>query len=346
MDWIDLRSDTVSWPTLEMRLAMANAVVGDDIFGDDPTVKKLELDSATLIGKESALFVSSGTLANLLSIFCHCELGDEIILGDCSHMFLYETAGMSALSGVMPHCLKVQDDGTLRLEDIIQAIRPKDDHQPITRLIVLENTHNAKGGVPLTASYTNSVGKLAKSKGLKLHIDGARIFNASTALNVDVKTLVEAADSITFCLSKGLCAPFGSVLCGTKEFIEKARHRRKMLGGGLRQSGIMASAGLIALHKMTKRLPEDHANAFKFYEGLQDITGIKRLSCHTNFVWFELTAPISPQVFVDELVKYKIKLTPKGTKFRCAFHYWIMSDKVESSIRAFKAILSSYSSKL
>jgi threonine aldolase len=299
-----------------------------------------------MLGKAAALFVSSGTLGNLLSVISHCQIGDEIILGENSHMFLFETAGMSAVAGVMPHCIKEQDDGTLKLEDIIQTIRPKDIHQPITRLIVLENTHNAKGGVPLTPSYINSVGNLAKSKGLKLHIDGARIFNASTALNVDVKTLVEPADSIAFCLSKALCAPFGSLLCGTKEFIEKARHRRKMLGGGLRQSGMMANAGLIALHKMTKRISEDHANALKFSQGLKDISGIRLLSCHSNFVWIELTAPISPQIFINELAKYKIKLVPKGTKFRCAFHYWITSDKVETILRAFKEIMSSVKSKL
>jgi len=345
MDWIDLRSDTVSWPKLEMRIAMANAVVGDDIFGDDPTVKKLEQDSAAMLGKEAALFVSSGTLGNLLALLCHCQLGDEIILGDTSHMILFEAAGMSAVAGVMPHCIPVQDDGTLKLEDISQAIRTKDDHHPITRLIALENTHNVKGGVALPASYINSVAKLAKSKGLKLHIDGARIFHAATDLNVDVKVLVESVDSISFCLSKSLCAPFGSILCGTKEFIERARHRRKMLGGGLRQSGIMASAGLISIHKMTKRLDEDHANARKFAQSIKDVPGIKVLSCYTNFVWIELTS-ISPQTFVDELVKFRIKMTPRGQKFRCSFHYWITSEKVDFVINAFKVILAPNKTKL
>jgi len=345
MDWIDLRSDTVSWPTLEMRLAMANAVVGDDIFGDDPTVKKLEQDSAIMLGKEAALFVSSGTLGNLLSVCCHCEIGEEIILGNFSHMFVYEAGGMSAVAGVMPHCIPVQEDGTLKLEDITAAIRPRDDHHPITRLIAIENTQNMRGGVSLPVDYVNSVGKLAKDKGLKLHIDGARIFNAAADLKVDVKTLVEAADSITFCLSKGLCAPFGSILCGTKEFITKARHRRKMLGGGLRQSGIMANAGLIALHKMTKRLHEDHENALKFYRLLKDVHGIKILSCYTNFVWIELIVPIPPQTFVEELAKSKIKLIPKGTKFRCSFHYWISSERVDIIVNTIKSVLAPYSSK-
>jgi threonine aldolase len=348
MPTIDLRSDTVSWPTLEMRVAMANASVGDDVFGDEPTVKKLEEDAAIMFGKEAALFVSSGTLGNLLAILGHCQLGDEVIMGDISHVFLAEAGGIAAVAGVLAHTVPVQSDGTLRLEDIQKAVRVKDDHHPITRMIILENTQNAAGGAALPVSYIDTVGKFAASKGLILHIDGARIFNAATALNVDVKVLVAAANSITFCLSKGLCAPFGSVLCGTKAFIEKCRHKRKMLGGGLRQSGIMAAAGLIGLHKMSKRLHEDHANARRLYEGIKDLPGLHSFICQTNFVWFRYNHPTIPhEKLSEQLLQFNIKLNRyEGDKFRCAIHYWITTECVDKIIQAFKLILKPNTGKL
>jgi len=342
MKLIDLRSDTVTWPTLEMREAMANAVVGDDVIGDDPTVIQLEQDAAKITGKEAALFVSSGTLGNILAILCHCQLGDEVILGQESHIFCHETAGISAIAGVMPHCITEQSDGTLKLEDIKNAVRDVDDHHPITKLIIIENTHNRRGGVTLPKTYIDSVGAFAHSNHLKLHIDGARIFNAATALNIDIKELIASADSISFCLSKGLCAPMGSILCGTKQFIQKARHKRKMLGGGLRQSGIMASAGLIALNKMSKRLDEDHKVAKMLYEGLKDIPGIKVLSCYTNFVWFELTLPVPPATFAKDMEKFGIILDCYSRRVRCAIHYWITPDKIKIIVDAFKHVSQKY----
>jgi threonine aldolase len=349
MPSIDLRSDTVTWPTLEMRVAMANSPVGDDVFGDEPTVKKLEEDAAIMLGKEAALFVSSGTLGNLLAILGHCQLGDEAIMGDISHVFLAEAGGIAAVAGVLAHTVPVQADGSLRLEDIKNAVRIKDDHHPNTRMIIIENTQNEAGGLVLPVSYIDAVGKFAASKGLILHIDGARIFNAAAALNVDVKVLVAAAQSITFCLSKGLCAPFGSVLCGSRDFIEKCRHKRKMLGGGLRQSGIMASAGLIAIHKMSKRLHEDHANARRLYEGIKDLPGLKSITCNTNFVWFRYNHPTVPHdKFSEQLLQFNIKLNlyAPPDKFRCAIHYWITTECVDKIIQAFKLILKPNPGKL
>jgi threonine aldolase len=238
MDWIDLRSDTVTHPTEAMRQAMANAEVGDDVFGEDPTVNKLQLLAAEKVGKEAGLFVPSGTMGNLAAILAHCGRGDEVILGNKAHTFLYEAGGISALGGVHSCQLPNQPDGTLLLEDVQAAIRSNDAHQPISRLICLENTHNRCGAVALTVNYTHALGKLAHQRGLLLHLDGARIFNAAVAQGLTAKELAEPADSVTFCLSKGLCAPVGSVLCGSSEFIAKAHRIRKQLGGGMRQAGI------------------------------------------------------------------------------------------------------------
>ena len=241
MKTIDLRSDTVSHPTLEMREAMANALVGDDVYHDDPTVNQLEADAAAMLGKQAAVFVTSGTQGNLCAMLAHCQRGDSIIIGDSSHIFRFEQGGLAQIGGILPHTIPVQADGTLRLGDIEGAIQPDDEHKPITRLVALENTHNAAGGAPLSAEYTAQVARLAQEHGLLLHIDGARIFNAAAAFNVDVKELVAGADSVTFCLSKGLCAPVGSVLLGSQDFIRRARRARKALGGSLRQAGVLAA---------------------------------------------------------------------------------------------------------
>jgi len=244
MDRIDLRSDTVTWPTPEMRQAMAEALVGDDVYGEDPTVNALQEAAARRLGKEAGLFVASGTMGNLVAVLAHCGRGDEVILGDKAHTFIYEAGGMAALGGVHPHTVPVQADGTLPLEAIEAAIRPNNVHMPVTRLIALENTQGTVGGIPISKAYTDEVGRLARAHGLALHIDGARIFNAATALNENVADLVAAADSVTFCLSKGLCAPVGSVLVGSRAFIARAHRVRKQLGGGMRQVGILAAAGL------------------------------------------------------------------------------------------------------
>ncbi len=302
---IDLRSDTVTHPTPAMREAMARAEVGDDVYREDPTVNRLETMAANLLGKEAALFVPSGTMGNLIGVLGHCQRGDEVIMGHLGHTFLFEGGGISALGGVFVHTLPNQPDGTLRLDDILAAIRPPDVHHPITRLVVLENTHNRCGGVPLSATYTQQVGEAVRARGLALHLDGARIFNAAVALGVTAKALAEPADTVTFCLSKGLCAPVGSVLCGPRDFIERARRIRKQLGGGMRQAGILAAAGIVALETMIDRLAEDHRRARMLAEGLVRLPGI-RLPMGmpaTNMVFISLdeSLPIDAPAFAARL---------------------------------------------
>ena len=251
---IDLRSDTFTFPTKSMREAMATAEVGDDVFQEDPTVKKLETLAAEKTGKEAALFVPSGTMGNLISVLSHCGRGDEILLGDKSHISLYEVGGVSALGGVHPRTLPNNDDGTISIEILEKGIRHPDIHSPPTRLICLENTHNLCQGSPIHPEYMMSVWNLAKKYGLKIHLDGARIFNAAVALKMPVSKLTEKVDSVMFCLSKGLSAPVGSLVCGSAEFIDKARKARKMLGGGMRQAGHLAAAGIISLVNLVDRL--------------------------------------------------------------------------------------------
>ncbi len=345
MESIDLRSDTVTHPTPEMREAMANAIVGDDVYGEDPLVNQLEAEAAETLGKEAGLFVSSGTQGNLIALLTHCERGAEIIVGDKAHTFKFEAGGMAALGGIIPHIVPVQDDGTLNLDDIRSAIRGDNYHFPPTRLVAIENTQGTVGGVPVTVDYTNQVAQIAQEHGLKFHIDGARIFNASTALNTSVNDLIEQADSMTFCLSKGLCAPVGSILVGSRAFIDQARRMRKILGGGMRQAGILASAGLIALHKMSKRLQEDHDNATLLAEGLSAIDGIQVKHQHTNFVFFDLaeSVSVSPEDFVRVLqADYNIIMRPyPGFKhtFRCVTHYWISRERVETVIQAVQEVV-------
>lgn len=346
MNYIDLRSDTVSHPTQAMREAMAKATVGDDVYHDDPTVNQLEADAAEILGKEAAVFVTSGTQGNLCALLAHCQRGDAIIVGDSSHIFCNEQGGMAQLGGLIPHTVPVQADATIRLADIESAINPDDEHKPITGLVALENTHNMAGGVPISAEYTAEVAEFARSRGLILHIDGARIFNAAAAYSVDVKELVAGADSVTFCLSKGLCAPVGSVLAGSHAFIRRARRARKALGGSLRQAGVLAAAGLIALHEMTERLIEDHQNAQMLAEGLSEIPGLHIQGQHTNFIFFSL-APDS-RLTLDEFIRalweeYNIRMSPySGDKglIRLRTHYWIDQAAIAKVVSAASAILS------
>ena len=255
MDYIDLRSDTVTQPTPEMREAMAKAPVGDDVFGDDPTINQLQELAAVKVGKQAGLFVPSGTMGNLSAILSHCTRGDEAIMGKRSHTFLFEGGGISTLGGIHSSQITEQADGSLPLDEIEANLRDaSDDHQPVTRLIEIENTHNRCGGVWQSPDYLHKLGDFAHERGLVLHMDGARLFNAAVAQKLDAKQLTAPVDSVTFCLSKGLCAPVGSVLCGSNEFIAKARKIRKHLGGGMRQGGIIAAAGIVALNKMIDRL--------------------------------------------------------------------------------------------
>ena len=271
---IDLRSDTVTLPTPAMREAMYRAEVGDDVYGEDVTVNRLEALSAERLGMEAALFVVSGTMGNLVALLSHCGRGDEVIFGTVSHTFLFEAGGSAALGGIHHNTVPNQPDGTLRLEDIEAAIRADNVHFPRTRLVCLENTHNRCGGAVLTAAYTQAVCDLAHDHDLSVHVDGARIFNAAIALGVEVRELVRDVDSVTFCLSKGLAAPVGAVLCGSAEFIREARRWRKAVGGGMRQAGVIAAAGIVALEEMVDRLAEDHANARRLAVGLAEVPGI------------------------------------------------------------------------
>lgn len=346
MDSIDLRSDTVSWPTPEMREAMANAPVGDDVYQDDPTVNRLEALAAERTGKEAALFVSSGTQGNLIAILTHCQRGDEMITSARAHTFRHEVGGASALGGVHPATLPLQPDGTMRLADIEGAIRDLTDvHYPMTRMIELENTCGALGGLPVTPEYMRSVRALADQHGLKVHLDGARMWNAAAALNVDIREITDPVDSLSFCLSKGLCAPVGSLLCGDAEFINRARRVRKMLGGGMRQAGILAAAGIIAIEKMTKRLHEDHANAKRLAVGLSQIPGIivDMNQVQTNMVIFTLddTIPMDTDQITTIMERdYNIKLGPRNARaFRAVTHYWITPEHVDTVIHALREVL-------
>jgi len=344
MEYVDLRSDTVTKPTPEMREAMAEAKVGDDVYRDDPTVNKLEAMAAEKLGKESAIFVPSGTMGNLLALLVHCQRGDEVIAGNKSHIYLNEAGGMSALGGIQPCPIPNQKDGTLALDDILASIRSEDVHHPITRLICLENTQNICGGVPLTADYTRQVGDIARKNGLALHIDGARIFNSAVAQNVDVKDLVAPADSVMFCLSKGLVSPIGSLLVGSGKFIARARHLRKMLGGGMRQVGVIAAAGIISLEKMTVRLGDDHAHAKKLAEGLRRIDGIvlDEDSPHTNMIYFNLAEnlPLNAPQVAEKMKALGVLVDPDDwRRFRLVTHYWVDDDAVEKTVSAFKEVL-------
>jgi threonine aldolase len=345
MDTIDMRSDTVSWPTPEMRQAMAEAPVGDDVFGEDPTVNRLQEEAARRLGKEAGLFVASGTMGNLVGILAHCGRGDEVILGDKAHTFVYEAGGIAALGGVHPHTVPVQPDGTLPLNAIRSAIRPDNVHMPRTRLAALENTQGTVGGIPVSKSYIDAVGEIAREHHLALHIDGARIFNAATALHCDVADLVAAADSVTFCLSKGLCAPVGSVLVGPREYIEEARRVRKMLGGGMRQAGVLAAAGLIALETMTLRLDEDHENARLLAEGLAEMPQmeIDLSRVQTNMVFFGLRddAGITAPELAERLKTHNILIMVMDERrFRAVTHYWIRPEHIIQVLVAIQKELS------
>lgn len=343
MRTIDLRSDTFTKPTPRMRQAMADAEVGDDVWGEDPTVQCLEEKAAARLGKEAAVFVASGTQGNLVSLLTHCGRGDEAIMGDQSHTFRYEQGGCAALGGIVPHIVKTRPDGTMTLADIENAIRPDDEHAPRTRLICLENTHNRMGGVALTPEYTDQVAALAKRRGLKLHIDGARIFNAAVALGVDVKELVRGADSVTFCLSKGLAAPVGSVICGSREFIREARRNRKILGGGMRQVGILAAAGIIALDEMVDRLAEDHANAEALAQGLAALPGIEvePVAPRTDIVFFKVLRPDMDAVTLCErLNEFGVKMADMDPRrVRAVTNYHVTREDIDATLDAVRRLL-------
>jgi threonine aldolase len=340
---VDLRSDTITKPTQHMRRAMAEAEVGDDVFGEDPTVKALEDMTADLLEKQEGLFVSSGTMGNLVCEMSHCGRGDEMILGDQHHIFFYEQGGSAAIGGIHSRTLPNNPDGTIDLKAIAGAIRPDNIHFPRTRLIVLENTHNRCNGSPLSLDYMDRVGKLAHDKKIKLHVDGARLFNAACALNVKARDLVATADSVTICLSKGLGAPAGSVVCGDSDFITKARRVRKVLGGGMRQVGVLAAAGMVALTEMVDRLVEDHENAKKLAQALAEMPGLRidPETIMTNIIYFEITKEhLTAETIVKRLDRNGIKVLPTGEhQIRAVTNYHIRPSDIDYVIRNFKTVV-------
>ncbi len=340
---VDLRSDTLTQPTPAMYQAMAQAEVGDDVFGEDPTVNRLEEMAAERLGKEAGLFVASGTMGGMVCHMAHCQRGDEIIMGDKSHAFLFEQGGSATVAGIHPRTVPNRPDGKLALDEIEAAIRPDNVHFPRTRAILLENTHNLCNGYPLNADYMRKVGELARRHGLKVHVDGARLFNAAAALDVSANELAAEADSVSFCLSKGLAAPVGSVVCGTKGFIARARRARKVLGGGMRQAGVLAAAGIVALTEMTNRLAEDHANARMLAEGLAEMDGlsIDPGDIKTNIVYFEITREDILAAELEKRLNHEgIRiLAPVPRRLRAVTHYHITADDIEFTLGVFSKIL-------
>ncbi len=344
MHTIDLRSDTVTQPTPAMREAMAKSKVGDDVYGEDPTINQLQQMAADVLGKEAGLLVPSGTMGNLVAVLTHCGRGDEIILGNLAHTFLFEAGGIAALGGVNPHTIPNHPDGTLALDDIRAAIRPNDAHFPTTRLVTIENTHNRCGGNVLSVSYTESVAALAHDHGLVLHLDGARIFNAAAALNVKPSALTNPVDSVTFCLSKGLSAPVGSILCGSKDFIDRAHRIRKQLGGGMRQAGVIAAAGIVALKDIAPRLKEDHVRARELARGFTSVSGITPDTENpaSNMVYLSLDDSISMDAkeVAKQLSLHDVLVGVVGTRrFRLVLHHWIDDQAVNKALTAFEKVL-------
>lgn len=340
MKFIDLRSDTVTVPTQAMRDAMYNAQVGDDVYRDDPTVAELECFAAELVGKEAALFVPSGTFGNQLALFTHCRRGDEVILGDDSHIVVHEVGAPSVIAGVQLRTLK-SSNGQLNPDEVESKIRGVDIHFPSTGLICLENAHSNGRVIPLL--NMEKIYNIAKEHNLPVHLDGARLFNAAAYLKVDARDITKYCDSVMFCLSKGLCAPVGSILAGTKEFIDKARKGRKLMGGGLRQAGFLAAAGLIALKEMKDRLTEDHENALVLADELSKIPGIKvnYENVHINMVFFDMS---ETNYDTDKLVKdfynrgIKINSAENG-EMRFVTNYWVTKEDIRFVIDTFKEIL-------
>lgn len=345
MNHIDFRSDTVTWPTEAMRSAMANAPVGDDVYGEDPTVNELEQTAADMLGQESALFVTSGTQGNLIAMLSHTNRGDEVIMGEEAHTFMWEAGGAAVLGGLTPRPLPLNDLGQFNLAQVEAVIRPDNPHLPHSRLINTENTAGGKFGAAVPPTYFAQLRHIADQHQLAIHLDGARLFNATTALGVTPTDITQYVDSVTICLSKGLCAPVGSVLAGSKTFIHRARRARKLLGGGMRQAGVLAAAGLIALREMTQRLAEDHYHAQLLAQGLAQIPAIHidPLKVHTNMVFFDLQPEVNltpDEINQRLLTEYNIRLGGYGRQgFRAVTHYWIQKQHVELLIEGLKNIL-------
>jgi threonine aldolase len=328
-----------------MRQAMADAPLGDDVYGEDPTVNALEQQTAARLGKEAGLFVASGTMGNLTAILTHATRGDAAIVGRDAHTFASEAGGMAGLGSIMPHPLSTDEQGRMDLGEVEDIIGGDDPHDPRTRLILVENSYGAKNGYPLPPDYFAAVRDIAHRYNLLVHLDGARLFNAATALNVDAAELTQSVDSVSVCLSKGLCAPVGSVLVGSADFIHQARRTRKVLGGGMRQAGVLAAAGLIALNEMTRRLAEDHANAQRLAQGLARLPGIEMdpARIKTNIVFFRLSqdVPITAKEVAQQLrERANVWLGAWDPRdFRAVTHYWVGPQEVDILLSTLQSIL-------
>jgi threonine aldolase len=341
---IDLRSDTVTLPSPAMREAMAHAEVGDDVYGEDPTVNRLEAQAAQRMGKEAAVLVPSGTMGNLSALLAHCQRGQRVVLGSESHIFHYELGGASALGGLVYHMLPNLPDGTLEPGTLEEALASDhyDIHLAPVGVVCLENTHNRCGGAVLTPDYMAAVHARTQQHGVPLHLDGARIFNAAVALNSDVRELTRHVDSVQFCLSKGLSAPVGSLVAGSAAFIQRVRRMRKMLGGGMRQAGVIAAAGLVALNEMVERLEEDHLNARLLAEGLAAIPGIvlEPEAVQTDIVIFGLSdTGRAPGDFLAALKEQGVLMGEMGGNVRAVTHYGISSEDVQAALQAVQRVL-------
>jgi threonine aldolase len=331
---IDLRSDTVTRPTAAMRQAMAAADVGDDVFGDDPTVNRLQDRLAEKTGHEAGLFYPSGTQSNLAALMAHCERGEEFVIGALGHSYKYEAGGAAVLGSLWPQPLEYETDGSLDLKEVAALIKPDDTHFAKTRLLVLENTQNGRV-LPLT--YIKEAQAFARQYNLRLHLDGARVFNAAVKLGVPLADITQRFDSVSLCLSKGLGAPVGTVLVGRKDFIGKAHRLRKILGGGMRQAGILAAAGLYAVEHHVERLAEDHANARRLAEGLAGLPGLKLdpALVQTNMVFASMVEPGKVGALMEHLKAAGIAILP-NPNLRLVTHLDVSRDDVERVIRAFK----------
>ncbi len=336
---VDLRSDTVTHPTQAMREAMYRAEVGDDVYGEDPTVNRLEILAADMLGKEAALFVASGTMGNAVAMLTHCRRGDEIVMGDRSHTYLYEVGGPARLNGSPIRAVPTLADGTLDREKLARSFFGDDVHEARTGLLCLEDTHNMCGGRVLSAATLRELGTPARQRGLPVHLDGARIFNAAVALGVPVRELAAEVDSVQFCLSKGLSAPVGSILTGSRNFIAEARRVRKLLGGGMRQAGVIAAAGIVALTEMVDRLAEDHINARRLAQGLAHIPGvaIEPETVETNILFFGLNdaegRPGDVTRFVEAAARDGLLLSGGDDgRIRAVTHYGVTAEDIDRAL--------------
>jgi threonine aldolase len=341
MKTIDLRSDTITLPSDEMRRAMADAELGDDVFGEDPTVNRLQGMAAERLGKEAALLTTSGTQSNLVAMLTHCQRGNEVIVGEQSHTLIFEVGGAWAVGGLGLRAVPNDEGGRLDLPSVKAAIRGDNEHFPRTGLICIENTHNRCGGAVLNEDDLAAVRALADRANLPVHTDGARVFNAAVALGVPIAKLASYADSVSFSLSKGLGCPIGSVLCGSREFIAEARRYRKMLGGGMRQAGVIAAAGVYALDRMVDRLAEDHENARIAAEGLAEIPGVRLVPPpQTNLIYFA-AAGWRTHELVDKLAGAGVLCFDEGGRIRWVTHYGIERVDVEEAVTRLRSVVES-----